>query len=476
MLIKLQNMKSLKQTLSTVLLTLLFKFTYGCDVPTGFTLSHITASTATVSWSPVSGASSYKILYRIKGTTTWTTLLTNQSSKVINGLNPATRYQYKLKSVCGNAPSLFSKVNSFSTLAVFNVPTPDHVVVLILENHAYSEIIGSPAAPYINGLVNDSMSALFTASYGLTHPSQPNYIYLFSGANQGVVDNNMPVGIPFTTANLARQLIDAGKTFKTYSEGLPSIGYDSAASGAYVRKHNPVANWMGAGINQVAPNCNHPFTAFPTSNFASLPTVSFVVPDQNNNMHDGASPANITVSDSWIYTNLNSYIQWAKMNNSLFILTFDEDNSLSKNHIATIFNGAMVHKASYSNRINHYNILRTIEDMYGLPYAGNAASSSPITYCWKATPKLSFETNSMNDNFSLDVFPNPTTSSINIVADGNLPLENQLIIYDFAGEKVFEKENISTNETLDISKLAKGNYILKIISKTKNATKKFEKE
>src|SRR5438270_392857 len=65
------------------------------------------------------------------------------------------------------------------------LPVPDHVVVVIEENHSYSSIIGNSMAPYINQLAKTG--ALFTNSYGIEHPSQPNYLQLFSGSNQGVV-------------------------------------------------------------------------------------------------------------------------------------------------------------------------------------------------------------------------------------------------------------------------------------------------
>src|SRR3954462_7513758 len=78
------------------------------------------------------------------------------------------------------------------------MPTPNKVVILVLENHSYNQIVGSTAAPYINGLISDSMTALFTQSFALVHPSQPNYIQLFSGSDQGVTTNNIPSNIPFT--------------------------------------------------------------------------------------------------------------------------------------------------------------------------------------------------------------------------------------------------------------------------------------
>jgi hypothetical protein len=178
-------------------------------------------------------------------------------------------------------------------------------------------------------------------------------------------------------------LINIGKRYSTYSESLPSVGYNGDTYGAYARKHNPSANWMGTGTNQISTTTNQPFTSFPTD-YTKLPTVSIVVPNQDNDMHNGSDPTRITKGDSWVKSKLSAYVTWAKTHNSLFILTFDEDDDNHGNHIVTIFTGARVKSGQYSTpKINHYNMLRTIEDMYGLPYAGNAANAKPITVCWK---------------------------------------------------------------------------------------------
>lgn len=257
-------------------------------------------------------------------------------------------------------------------------PKPDHVVIVILENHEYFQVVGSLEAPYINSLVKDTYTTLFTRSYIIEHPSQPNYLDLFSGDNQGVNDDFHPDNEPFTTPNLARQLIDAGKSFVTYSEDLPMVGYNGDVYGHYVRKHNPAANWMGTGKNQIPPTTNQPFTVFP-SDYNKLPTVCYVVPSQIHDMHNGSVPA----GDDWVKKYLDAYIQWAKTHNSLFILTFDEDNYGYSEHIVTLFTGEMVKGGSNKMSINHFNVLRTIEWMYGLPYAGEAAKVKTIDNCWR---------------------------------------------------------------------------------------------
>lgn len=347
------------------------------------------------------------------------------------------------------------------------LPAPDHIVIAILENHAYTQIIGSDAAPNINALANDSCSALFTQLFAIEHPSQPNYLDLFSGCNQGVTGDEYPAVNPFYTDNLGRQLMDSGRTFVTYSEDLPSVGFNEATYAHYVRKHNPAANWMGAGTNQIPETVNQPFTAFSSTDFALLPTVCFVVPNQINNMHDGTDPSRITASDTWIYNNLNSYIQWAKAHNSLFILTFDEDDYSGGNHIVTIFTGRMVKAGQYSEIYNFYDLLRTIEDMYRLPYACNAATAVPITGCWSAEGINELDT----DNNVFSVYPNPSNGEFTVQMKsakfGNIE------IYNVFGTKVIEEVFAGTSSKgIYLNNIPSGIYFVKTSDGEKTLTKK----
>jgi acid phosphatase len=247
------------------------------------------------------------------------------------------------------------------------LPRPDHIVIVIEENKSFSQIIGNREAPYINELAK--RGALFTQSYGITHPSQPNYLALFSGSTRGIGSNACPLDL--SGDNLASQLLAKGLSFTSNAESMPEAGYEGCIYGAYMRKHNPVANWKAlAALNQS-------FSAFPTD-YSFLPTVSFVIPDQRNDMHDGS----IAQGDAWLKKNIESYAQWAITHNSLLIVTWDEDNGSSENRIATIFVGAMAKPGQYEQRINHYSVLRTIEEMYGLPNSGETTSVRTIQEGW----------------------------------------------------------------------------------------------
>jgi len=263
------------------------------------------------------------------------------------------------------------------TRAAAGLPRPDHVVIVIEENHSFSEIYQSASAPFINNSLVP-FGALFTQSFAIEHPSEPNYLDLFSGSNQGVTDDSCPHS--FSTANLGAQLFALGLSFGGYSEDLPSVGSTVCTSGHYARKHNPWVNF-NTGPNAVPSTSNQPFAgSWPTTDpgFAALPTVSIVVPNLINDMHDGS----ISQGDGWLNTNISRYYQWAQTHNSLLIVTFDEDDSSSSNQIFTLFAGPMVTPGLYADRINHFNVLRTIEDMYGLAYAGAAAAAAPITVGW----------------------------------------------------------------------------------------------
>jgi len=252
---------------------------------------------------------------------------------------------------------------SCSTGAPGVPPLFDHVVIVIEENKDASQVMG---APYISALA--AQGVVFTQMFALTHPSQPNYIGLFSGSFQGVADDAQ---YDLTAPNLATSLFARGLTFTSYSEGLPVDGSTVFTFGRYARKHNP-----GASFTNVPPAWNLTLARFPSS-YSSLPTVSYVIPNLDNDMHDGS----VLTGDAWLRGHLDGYVQWARTHNSLFILTFDEPDvthAVDTSPIATLIVGANVRPGACATRLTLYSLLRLIEDMYRLPYLGEDASAPTI--------------------------------------------------------------------------------------------------
>jgi acid phosphatase len=271
-----------------------------------------------------------------------------------------------------------------------NLPQPDHVVVVILENHSFSQIMDPNRAPFIYRLATGG--ALFVHAFAVSHPSQPNYFALFSGSTQGVHDNK---DYMFDAPTLAGALDAAGKSF---------VGYVEAGS---PRSHNPWESFANARAME------RDLSEFP-SNFTLLPTVSFVIPNLDHDMHgrsfrdsnnwlwvhlgafaewaksfvipsldhDRRDDRRIRDGDTWVRAHLGAFAEWAQTHNSLLIVTFDEDDDNAENHIPTIIYGAHVRPGQYSERISHYNVLSTLLAMYALPLFAEAATTPPIRAIW----------------------------------------------------------------------------------------------
>jgi hypothetical protein len=289
------------------------------------------------------------------------------------------------------------------------IPAYDHVVVVVLENHSYQEILDGPAA-YLNRL--RAHGANITGAFGIQHPSQPNYYWLFSGSNQSLLHDTPPTA-PFTSApNLYTALVAAGKTFAGYLDGWTSGTSLYANTTNYAVRHAP---WLGFS-NVPVEEVSRPFTDFPRTpgGFAALPTVSFVIPALDHDMHDYDSSGNAvnTVSQSraairhgnaWLRQNLGAYASWARSHNSLLVITTDEDStsdwitpplkftnadgftspklgpnpsgSSGPNQITMIFVGAGVVPGDYPEGagVTNVNLLRTIESFHDLASSGAQA-------------------------------------------------------------------------------------------------------
>jgi acid phosphatase len=178
--------------------------------------------------------------------------------------------------------------------------------------------------------------------------------------------------VDLTGDNLASQLLAAGETFTGYSEDLPREGFTGCRSGRYARKHNP---WVD--FTALPASVNQPYSALP-ADYADLPTVSFVVPDLCNDMHN----CGVAAGDAWAREHLAPYVDWAVDHDSLLIVTFDEDDGGPDNLIPTIVAGAGVRATESDQHVDHYVLLRTLEDMYGLEPLGKAADASAVTRIW----------------------------------------------------------------------------------------------
>lgn len=266
------------------------------------------------------------------------------------------------------ALALALAVAAAAPAAAAGMPRPAHTVVVIEENHTPLQVLASGKAPFLASVAR--AGATFTAAHGVTHPSLPNYFALFAGRTNTNGDACPATGIPRDAPNLASELLAAGFTFAAYSEALPSAGFMGCAAGTYGRKHAP---WVH--FSNVPQSLHRALSAL--RSYDALADVTFIVPDVDDDMHDGS----VEDGDAWAKAHLAPLLAWARTHDTLVIFTWDEGYD-DANSIPTFFSGPMVRRTRIAERIDHYRVLRTLEDMYGLAPTGRAAAVKPLAGWW----------------------------------------------------------------------------------------------
>lgn len=257
------------------------------------------------------------------------------------------------------------------------VPAFKHVIVIVFENKERSSVVGS--APTFDAL--GSRYAKLAGYRGVTHPSLPNYLALVSGSTQGITSDctNCIVDAP----SLADTLERSEKTWKTYAEGLPSPGWTGPSSGRYAKKHNPFLYFRSVVSK---PARRNRVVALPQlwRDLARrrLPDFALVVPDLCNSTHD----CPVSIGDAWLARVTKPLLASPQLAGSVIFVVYDEGVSSvgGGGETAALALGPAVRRgATYARVLNHYGLLRTIEDAWGLRRLGESASAKPITGIWK---------------------------------------------------------------------------------------------
>ncbi|MEA2589821.1 MAG: phosphatidylinositol-3-phosphatase [Actinomycetota bacterium] len=247
-----------------------------------------------------------------------------------------------------------------------------------MENHSYGEVIGSSSAPYTNSLGHTY--AMANNYFAIGHPSLPNYVALLGGSTFGITDDCTSCHVS-NSLSLANQLQAAGISWTDYQEGMPSAcftGPDSAA-GQYAKKHNPFV-YFDSVVNNPA-ICSHVVPATQLSgDIASghLPAFTWITPNLCNDTHD----CSVTTGDNYLAGLVPGLLQALGPHGALFLIwdESDGDNSgccggkAAGGHVPAILAGEGVRKgASSSVAYDHYSVLRTLEDNWGLAELGSAS-------------------------------------------------------------------------------------------------------
>jgi len=240
--------------------------------------------------------------------------------------------------------------------------TYTHVVVVVMENHSLSSIIGKSAAPYINSLANQC--GLATNYFGITHPSLPNYLSMTGGTTAGVTDDKAPSAHKLTNASIFSQV----SGWRAYAESMPSNCYLSN-SGTYIVHRNPAAYYTG-----IRSSCQTQDVPLPSSPSFSAP-YTFITP---NSCHD-MSTCSTSAGDSWLKSFVPKILasREYQSGNLVLFLTWDEGGGKTgTNIVPLIVVGPTVPVGlKVSTKSNHYGLLRTTEDILGKPCLANACTA-----------------------------------------------------------------------------------------------------
>jgi len=259
------------------------------------------------------------------------------------------------------------------------VPRFTHVVVVVFENHSRGDIAGDPLAPTFASL---SRRYATLAHYdAVAHPSLPNYLALVSGSTQGIASDC--TGCVVHAPSLADTIAAAGRTWKTYAEDLPWAGFAGSSSGRYAKKHDPFvyfANVLSrpAWLKRVVP-----FTQLGRDvRSRRLPDFSLIVPNLCNDMHD----CSVATGDAWLRRNIVPLLASPALAGGVVFVVFDEgtNDEGGGGDVEALVLGPLVRPgATFARPTNHYGLLRTVEQAWGLPLLGRSATAVSITGIWR---------------------------------------------------------------------------------------------
>jgi phosphatidylinositol-3-phosphatase len=280
---------------------------------------------------------------------------------------------------------------------VANTPPPPaqsvhfgHVFVVVEENANYSNVIANPAMPYLNSLANQY--GLATNYFANAHPSSPNYFELTTGqtlAPLSLTDLVTPPNFPVDANNVVRILLAAGKTWKSYAEDIPSVGYTGGDSGRYAVRHNPLAYFTDVQNNAQQAQSLVPFTQLAADlNTANLPNYSFIVPNLCDDAHDCA----LSFADAWLKTNIDPLIHSPQFQvDGLLIIVFDEADTLDVSsgggHVAAVIVSPLA-KRGYKSIAFYQNqsVLRLTLEGLGITRLPGDAATAPVMWEFFTAP------------------------------------------------------------------------------------------
>ena len=260
--------------------------------------------------------------------------------------------------------------------ATVDVRPFSHVYLIVFENKSENDVVGSTEAPYLAELMSRYGTAMDYQA--VAHPSQPNYLALFSGSTHDV-DDDSPHDL--TAPNLADELESAGRTWRVQAEDYPAHGCFTGPTasggldgdGLYVRKHDPAISFVS--ISRSPARCAN---IQPLSTFdAAAADFTLIVPNMCHDMHD----CPVATGDTWLRRFLPRILDSTSWRDGgVLFITFDEAAQHSRPNVVPTFVVASDVPAGFRSEVahTHYSLLHTIQAGLGLPCLAESCAANTM--------------------------------------------------------------------------------------------------
>jgi hypothetical protein len=286
------------------------------------------------------------------------------------------------------------------------IPRFDHIFLVLMENTSSSTLLDSGNTPVLHGLIENGAYA--TDYHGVEHPSLPNYLALMSGQIEpngptdcdcepegpvcGSLNCNTLVsscGCPQSQDQLVDQLEEAGVTWRAYGESMGSP-CNVVEAGDYAPKHVPFL-YFPSLTGDAARCADHvvEYTGIFASDLAEGGRgFSYIAPNLIDDMHDPitSGPGNLANGDHWIEAEILPILESpAYTDRGLLLIVWDEDDFsgvfVDDAPIPMVLLSPLAHQGGFvsSERRDHLDLLATLEDAFGVPRLGQAATGTPLS-------------------------------------------------------------------------------------------------
>lgn len=479
-----------------------------CNVPTGLFAASYSSTTASLGWAASTGAISYNVQYRKMGTTIWSITTTTTNSTILSGLTPSTIYEYQVQTVCASGISSFSNSTNFATIATTGCTD------VYEPNNTSGTSKTIPVNNSITGLINTASDADWY-NFRTTAPNTNVKINLTNlAADFDVVLYDSLLNVIGRTSNAsttAEQIIANTTVARKYFVKVNGFNYvnlatynfssgtASATTPTAKISVSPITSGNNNGITTLITNASASSTYTGTSGTFNAGAAARIGALKTSTSGSAYFQFTITPNsgNAISVTGINFGSRSTSTGPKAFAIRSSMDN-----YTTNIATGTLTNTSAWALKLNSVNISAAIGTaitfrIYGYNGTGSNIANTAnwriddisvlgssngfnATSCYNlnvSTGSTNFKPNQISNNSSISIYPNPVHQILNVDFSSNHASPLQIKVLDQMGRMlIFKNTNSVQGKNLipiNVSRLQKGIYYLKINGNSNSSTHKF---